>query len=81
MDDDLKKLFMVSTTQAAPPYHSPEVSWVSWLLGLASSIVMFFLALGLRDIKMKFDKVSELERKVMNFEAEIKMLKKEYRDE
>lgn len=55
-----------------PP--SDQWSWGSWVLGLASAAVLFFLAWGLKDVKARYDKVPLLEAKNTELEGKIRRL-------
>jgi hypothetical protein len=52
----------------------PDVNWISWMMGCASAVVIFFLAWGLKDVKKRFDRVPELELELERLRSEIQRL-------
>ena len=60
------------TAAGIPP---PESwNWWSWLLGVASTGALFFIAWGLKDVKGRYDKVPLLEAKNTELEGKIRRL-------
>jgi hypothetical protein len=53
-----------------------DSSIVAWLIGMASSAVIFFLAWGLKDVKSRYDKVPELEKTIIGLQQKIADLEK-----
>ena len=54
---------------------SDKFSLTSALLGLAVTIVAFFLGWGMKDVKKRYDKIPEIETDVAVLKQEIKDLK------
>ena len=54
---------------------SGEFNLTSGLLGLAVTIVAFFLVWGMKDVKKRYDKIPEIETDVAVLKQEIKDLK------
>jgi len=54
---------------------SDEFNLTSGLLGLAVTIVAFFLGWGMKDVKKRYDKIPEIETDVAVLKQEIKDLK------
>ena len=52
-----------------------DANIIGWLVGIASSAVIFFLAWGLKDVKARYDKIPMLETKIALLEAEIANIK------
>lgn len=60
-----KSLWSASAIAATtvPTQTGDTFSW-QWIAGAAISVVTFFLAWGLKDVKGRYDKVPELEKQV-----------------
>ena len=54
---------------------SGEFNLTSGLLGLAVTIVAFFLGWGMKDVKKRYDKIPEIEMEMAVLKQEIKDLK------
>ena len=54
---------------------SDEFNLTSGLLGLAVTVVAFFLGWGLKDVKKRYDRIPEIETDVAVLKQEIKDLK------
>ncbi len=62
-------------SQELIPQFPGEFNIWSYLLALATAVVVWFLAWGLKDIKKRYDKIPELEIKVAELKQELEDLK------
>jgi len=54
---------------------SGEFNLTSGLLGLAVTVVAFFLGWGMKDVKKRYDRIPEIETEIAVLKQEIKDLK------
>lgn len=64
---DETKYLAISGTPLVPQ-STWEADW-AWLKGAAISVVIFFLAWGLKDLKSRYDKVPELEKAIIKLKS------------
>ena len=55
---------------------TPDSPIITWLIGVGSSLVIFFLAWGLKDVKARYDKIPKMETDIALLCSEIKRLKR-----
>ena len=60
------------TSTGAPP--TDQFSWISWIIGAASTVAIWFIAWGLRDVKTRYDKIPELEAEIADLKGKVHRL-------